>query len=50
MEESHYQRLITALKKGEEKGITEIYDLYADALFGVIHRIVTDEGQASDCL
>lgn len=50
MEESHYQRLITALKKGEEKGITEIYDLYADALYGVIHRIVTDEGQASDCL
>ena len=50
MKEAHYQRLISAIKTGNEKGISELYDLYSDALYGLIYRIIPDEGLASDCL
>jgi len=42
--------LVRRLQAHDEKAMTEFYDRYAAALFGVIQRIVKDESEADDVL
>jgi len=44
------QTLITQLKNNERIAYEYLYDNYSSALYGVIHRIVTDDETARDVL
>lgn len=45
-----YNRLCQQVQEGDAQCIAELYDLYGDALFGVIIRIVKSEEVASEIL
>ena len=45
-----YERLCGKLNERDPKGIEELYDIYGDALYGIIVRIVSDEGVATEIL
>lgn len=42
--------IVTLLERGDKKAITLLYDNYADALYGVIKKIITDDDTAQDVL
>ena len=42
--------LVRRLQGRDESAMTEFYDRYSAALYGVIHRIVKDEDEAADVL
>jgi RNA polymerase sigma factor (sigma-70 family) len=44
------QKILHWLKVGDKRGIECMYDQYADALYGIVLRIVTDEQIAQDVL
>lgn len=44
------QQLVEQLKNNERSAYEYLYDNYSNALYGVIHRIVTDDETASDVL
>lgn len=44
------QHIISLLKAGNQKAINLIYENYADALFGVIKKILKDDAIAEDAL
>ena len=44
------QEIIALLKVGDKKAITLLYENYADSLYGVILKIITDEDLAQDVL
>lgn len=44
------KELVLRLQKGDETALSTIYDLYNEALYGLILRIVRDESIASDVL
>ena len=45
-----YERLCRQVVSGDERCIAELYDLYGNALYGVILRIVKSEEVASEIL
>ncbi|AUS05799.1 RNA polymerase sigma factor [Pseudotamlana carrageenivorans] len=44
------KEIINLLKKEDKRAISLLYDNYADALFGVIRKVITDEDMAQDVL
>lgn len=44
------QEIVQLLQKGDKKAISLLYENYADALYGVILKVITDEDQAQDVL
>ncbi|GAA4963247.1 RNA polymerase sigma factor [Algibacter aquimarinus] len=44
------KEIVNLLEKGDKKAITLLYEYYADSLFGVIKKIITDEDTAQDVL
>lgn len=42
--------IVSLLEHGDKKAITLLYDNYADALYGVIKKIITDDETAQDVL
>jgi len=42
--------IVTLLKKGDKKAISLLYENYADALFGVISKVISDSDLAQDAL
>lgn len=42
--------LVFSLQQGDESALARIYDMYSDALYGLILRIVRDEAVAQDVL
>ncbi len=42
--------LVLQLQKGDEQALARIYDLYSDALYGLVLRIVRDDALAEDVL
>ncbi|WP_142785440.1 RNA polymerase sigma factor [Changchengzhania lutea] len=44
------KEIVTLLAHGDKKAITLLYDNYADSLYGVIQKIITDEEVAQDVL
>ncbi|GAA4236598.1 sigma-70 family RNA polymerase sigma factor [Postechiella marina] len=44
------KEIVTLLKASDKKAITLLYNNYADALFGVIKKIISDEDTAQDVL
>jgi len=42
--------LVLQLQNGNEKAFATLYDMYSDALYGLILKIVRDEDQAQDVL
>lgn len=44
------KEIVDLLERGDKKAITILYDNYADALYGVIKKIITDEDTAHDVL
>ena len=42
--------IVTLLERGDKKAITLLYDNYADALYGVIKKIIADDDTAQDVL
>ncbi|WP_445955891.1 RNA polymerase sigma factor [Yeosuana sp.] len=42
--------IVILLKHGDKKAITLLYDYYADAIYGVILKIISDEEIAQDVL
>ena len=50
LDEKKYRDICRRLAQRDPKCISDIYDAYADALYGVISRIVKDEGVAADIL
>ncbi|WP_147678366.1 RNA polymerase sigma factor [Algibacter pacificus] len=42
--------IVYLLERGDKKGITLLYENYADALYGVIQKIISDEDIAQDVL
>tara|TARA_R110002049_G_scaffold71900_4_gene184841 strand:- start:4323 stop:4856 length:534 start_codon:yes stop_codon:yes gene_type:complete len=44
------KEIVTLLEKGDKKAITLLYEYYADSLYGVIQKIITDEDTAQDVL
>lgn len=42
--------IVSLLKNGDKKAITLLYQNYADALFGVIKKVITDDDTAQDVL
>ena len=42
--------IIEHLKNGNKKAITLLYENYADALFGVIKKVISDDDLAQDVL
>ncbi|WP_250433007.1 RNA polymerase sigma factor [Hanstruepera flava] len=42
--------IVTLLEKGDKKAISLLYENYADALFGVISKVITDPEMAQDAL
>ncbi len=50
MSTSIEQQIVTLLAKSDKRAITLLYDNYADALYGVISKVLTDEDLAQDAL
>lgn len=50
LDEKKYREICRRLAQRDPQCISDIYDAYADALYGVIFRIVKDEGIAADIL
>lgn len=44
------KEIVSLLTKGDKKAITLLYDNYADALYGVIKKIISDDDTAQDVL
>ena len=44
------KEIVSLLEKGDKKAISLLYENYADSLFGVIKKIITDEDTAQDVL
>lgn len=44
------KEIVNLLEQGDKKAITLLYEYYADSLFGVIKKIITDEETAQDVL
>ncbi|KJD33546.1 RNA polymerase sigma-70 factor [Tamlana nanhaiensis] len=44
------QEIVSLLQKGDKKAISLLYENYADALFGVIKKVITDDDMAQDVL
>lgn len=42
--------IVNLLEKGDKKAITLLYENYADALYGVIKKVITDDATAQDVL
>lgn len=42
--------LVTALQNGDQQAFADIYDMYSDSLYGLVLKIVRDEGLAQDIL
>ena len=42
--------IVNLLEDGDKKAITLLYENYADALYGVIKKVITDENTAQDVL
>jgi len=42
--------IVNLLEHGDKKAITLLYENYADALYGVIRKVITDEDTAQDVL
>lgn len=42
--------IVNLLKNGDKKAITLLYENYADALYGVIKKVITDDETAQDVL
>lgn len=42
--------IVTLLEKGDKKAISLLYENYADALFGVISKVISDPDLAQDAL
>ncbi len=42
--------IVSLLKNGDKKAINLLYEYYADAIYGVILKIITDEEMAQDVL
>ena len=50
IDDKTYRRLCTDLRNNDAACIGEIYDVYGDALFGVVMRITKDEDVAAELL
>ena len=50
MKEELYLKLVKAFQSDDVKIISKIYDIYSDALYGIIVRIIPDEEYAKDVL
>lgn len=44
------QELVARLQRNDRQAYEHLYDNYSSALYGVIHRIITDDEMASDVL
>lgn len=44
------KQIVTLLQNGDKKAISLLYENYADALFGVIKKIIADDDTAQDVL
>jgi RNA polymerase sigma factor (sigma-70 family) len=44
------KEIVGLLERGDKKAITLLYENYADALYGVIKKIITDDDTAQDVL
>ena len=44
------KEIVSLLERGDKKAITILYENYADALYGVIKKIITDDDTAQDVL
>lgn len=44
------EQLVDQLQNGDEKALSEIYDMYSGALYGLILKIVRDDALAQDIL
>jgi RNA polymerase sigma-70 factor (ECF subfamily) len=44
------KKIVNLLEVGDKKAISLLYENYADALYGVIKKIITDEDTAQDVL
>ena len=44
------KEIVSLLEKGDKKAINLLYENYADALFGVIKKIISDDDIAQDVL
>ena len=44
------KEIVQLLEKGDKKALTLLYDNYADALFGVIKKVISDDEIAQDVL
>lgn len=44
------KNIVNLLKNGDKKAITLLYENYADALYGVIKKVITDDETAQDVL
>ncbi|GGK26618.1 DNA-directed RNA polymerase sigma-70 factor [Yeosuana aromativorans] len=42
--------IVSLLEKGDKKAITLLYEYYADAIYGVILKVISDEDVAQDVL
>lgn len=49
-EKVNIDNLVQDLQAGKEAALATIYDMYADALYGLILKIVKDDGLAQDIL
>lgn len=44
------KEIVNLLENGDKKAITLLYDNYADALYGVIKKVISDDDTAQDVL
>ncbi|MFV0541687.1 MAG: RNA polymerase sigma factor [Aestuariibaculum sp.] len=44
------KQIVKLLKQGDKKAMTLLYDNYADALFGVVKKLISDDEIAQDVL
>ncbi|MDN3666000.1 RNA polymerase sigma factor [Algibacter miyuki] len=44
------KEIVYLLQRGDKKAISLLYENYADSLFGVIQKVITDEDTAQDVL
>ena len=44
------EEIVSLLQRGDKKAISLLYECYADALYGVILKVITDEDIAQDVL
>ena len=42
--------IVSLLKNGDKKAINLLYEYYADAIYGVILKVISDEEIAQDAL